>query len=563
MAKLKTLLILFFLSLPSFAAEIHASVDRTQINEGESFQFILSTPTQDPKQSPDFSPLEKDFTVLTEMRSTHMSIVNGVTKAETQWILALTPKKTGKIRIPAIAFEDTKSDALEIDVMANNSKAAKTNTAKDLILQAHVSNENPFVQSQIIYTTQLFYAVNLSQGTISDPEVKDAIVMRLGDKPAYQNRRNGRLYQVIERRYAIFPQHSGKHTITPPVFTGEALNTNQRLKSFQAMTILGKPIRAVAPSISLNVKPANTLDQSSVWLPAKNLVIEENWSQHPSNFQLGEPLTRTLRIKATGLSAAQLPSVSPNQLADFKIYPEKPSIQNAVTDQGIEGVRIETAAYIPNQPGEVTLPEIKIPWWNIDKDQIEVATVPKHTFTVTGTANTENSPTPSLQTPQSPVTPTTHTESASRFWITLTVLLIFLWGGTLIIGWHFYKKQKWSQQQAQDKTETQRRPLKKASQALKNACLNNEPEKAKAALFTWINSRWPEVSVRHLGDITHCFNSSEIKAEIQDLQQSLYASQPTPWQGKTLWEAFLNDQQKKAEPTQAKEALPPLYLRDE
>jgi hypothetical protein len=73
-----TILLLVLLSLTStstFAASLTASVDRNQLGVGETLELRIKYDEQ-ASSDPDFSPLEKDFEVLSKKKQKHFSYKN-------------------------------------------------------------------------------------------------------------------------------------------------------------------------------------------------------------------------------------------------------------------------------------------------------------------------------------------------------------------------------------------------------------------------------------------------------------------------------------------------------
>ena len=98
----RLLLILFVvMCLPSLVyAKVSAHVDRSQIEEGETFQLML----QSDSEEPDLKKLEAFFEVLGTSRSSKVSIINGKMDRINEWIVTLAPKQVGIQTIPPIRF---------------------------------------------------------------------------------------------------------------------------------------------------------------------------------------------------------------------------------------------------------------------------------------------------------------------------------------------------------------------------------------------------------------------------------------------------------------------------
>ncbi len=111
-------LVFFFLLLISapqslFAAEINVSVDRNPVSLDESFQIIF-TASESPDDDPDFSPLEQDFSILSQSSSSSSSWINGKSSKTIQWTLSVMAKQAGNLVIPPVQFGNDVSQSSTI-----------------------------------------------------------------------------------------------------------------------------------------------------------------------------------------------------------------------------------------------------------------------------------------------------------------------------------------------------------------------------------------------------------------------------------------------------------------
>ena len=118
-----TILLLVLLSLTStttFAASLTASVDRNQLGAGETLELRIKYDEQ-ASSDPDFSPLEKDFEVLSKNQQNQFSFTNGNSVSYTEWRIQLLPKRSGQLTIPALQFKGEKSNLITLKVTDNPS----------------------------------------------------------------------------------------------------------------------------------------------------------------------------------------------------------------------------------------------------------------------------------------------------------------------------------------------------------------------------------------------------------------------------------------------------------
>ena len=104
---------------------------------------------------------------------------------------------------------------------------------------------------------------------------------------------------------------------------------------------------------------------------------------------MGEPVTRTITIRAEGLSAAQITPLQEPQGNNYRGYPDQPQLDEIVTTNGLTATRIESLALVPNNSGEITLPAVELIWWDTNSNKRRVASLPSITLQVSPSENTD------------------------------------------------------------------------------------------------------------------------------------------------------------------------------
>ena len=151
-----------------------------------------------------------------------MSFVNGNQTASVRLVITLEPNREGNLTIPALQFPGASSNPLVLKVAAAPELAP--GAAEPVFIEVTVQpGEGPYyVLSQISLMVRIFYQANLTEAAINPPTPEQASV-RLLDEVPYQSDRNGELYRVLERRYAIFPERSGTLTIPAMQLSGRLI----------------------------------------------------------------------------------------------------------------------------------------------------------------------------------------------------------------------------------------------------------------------------------------------------------------------------------------------------
>ena len=379
--QLITLSLLLFSQL--VLAEITVKVDRDPVVVDESFHVIFES-DEKINAEPDFSSLERFFTILNSRQQNKEMWINGKSTYSQMWIVTLIANKTGTLSIPAIRFDKELTRPLSINVVAG-SPISQGSTTDNIFVDVEVNTQSPYVQAQLIYTVRLYRAIVTNNAALSEPAVTggQAVISKLGEDSSFETQRNGKRYVVIERQYVIFPQSSGPMTIQPIVFQGQTGGAGGFF-SFDRFNQQPTSIVKRSKPIEIDVKPIPDSFTGDTWLPANQLSIQEQWSVDPSKLKQGEATTRTLTLKANGLAASHLPEIKSHLPETLKQYPDQPEFDESNNANGYVGVRRDKMAIIPTEGGGYTLPAINIPWWNTDTDTMEVAELPERHIQIEG-----------------------------------------------------------------------------------------------------------------------------------------------------------------------------------
>lgn len=558
-----TLIVLLSLWSLTASAALTAFVDRNPVAVDESLTLTVESDSS-VDGSPDFSVLHDDFDVLSQSSNTSIQIINGRTSRKIQWQVTLIPQRTGDIHIPAFEVDGDASPPLVLTVTAAQTPQSSDADAP-LFMDVSVDVDEVYVQQQIVFTIQLYRAVNIAgNSTLSEPQISgvDAIVERLGDDREFQKTINGRRYVVFERKYAIFPQQSGALQIEPLLFDVNVLekrrsNRGLLFDPFNQNTVR-KRLRSEPVQRDIKPVPSGMVGN---WLPARAVQLVENWSS--DEFVVGEPVTRTIGLIADGLTAAQLPDVMGSVAANVKVYPDQPLLKDNKDATGITGMRQQKLAIIPTKVGKLTLPAIQLPWWNTQSKKLEVAKLPERTVTVraappqtdvappaTSTDVIDDAPARSSVQKQVVVS-----DVSPGWWPWLSLALGIGWLLTLIAWW---RKGATGTSSAKPTSidPSARRTLEKQ---LKEDCLKNDAPKARQLLLAWSKQTWPQHPPTSLPAMAQRCEAA-LAERLTELDAVLYAGEQREWQGEALWQAFSeHTPTPESSPGDADTVLEPLY----
>jgi len=384
------------------AAGVQATLDRSTVQLGDTVTLNLQVDGGGGGISmPDLQPLQQDFTILGTSQNRSISVVNGQASSTLTIGVALRPNHVGTLRIPALDVGGSRTAPLQLVVDAPNpNQAAAAN--RDVFMQAQVTPAQGYVGEQFSYVVRLYYAVNINSGALSAPNVDGMDVRKLGDDLNYDTQRGGRDYHVLERRYALTPQHAGRIGIPAASFQGEIADPMDPNSFFGSST----PVSASAPGVSIDVQAAPAGWGNADWLPARQLTLSlEGWPGAQDHLRVGQSLTLTMTLRATGLPAEALPALSLPSVAGASVYPGKTDSSTRPDGQWLLGQRQRVFAVVPDRAGTLTIPATTVKWWNVLGQRMEVAEIPAHSVPVLPALGANGAPSPAASPAAASSTP--------------------------------------------------------------------------------------------------------------------------------------------------------------
>ncbi len=352
-----------------------------------------------------------------------------------------------------------------------------------------------------------------------------------------------------------------------------AVGGNGFLDPFLGM--MGKQIRRQSNGIEIKVRPKPaSYPANAPWLPTANLSIKETLNPDKDSFKVGEPITRIITLEAMGVAPSLLPPLPVPEGKGFKVYPEPADTRSLPDAQGVSSRRVETQAYIPTQPGTLTLPTIEVPFWNVQTDKLDKAVLPGRTLTITGTTAASTQPfsasdngTASGQTASqalsalSGATPTAGDSGSARFWQWLCLALLLTWVITLALWFLQSRKSRAQANHSASGDEQVPATLSRSRDALLNACKQNHPVIARKALVAWFKQLDSSHAVHSLGHVRQYALSALLARAASELEQTLYRpAEGISWNSDALRKGIADEEsQRRIKKRETRSQLNPLH----
>lgn len=580
------LLIGLCFSLNAFAQTLTAKANRTNVPQGETFLLTLDYDGANTSETPDFSVLDKDFTIYSISNSFQSRYVNGNVSQLRQWQVALMPKTSGTIAIPPISLGNLKSNSLTIQVSdaattSPEAQQAGSNQPR-FAIRGTADNKNPYIQQQINYTITLYDTGGL-QGEAPqflDNGQNDWIIRSLREPEVNAKVINGRSVREIKFFYALFPQKSGLLKTPEVRFNGYYL-TNSRIgpDPFEDMfggNLLGagiglsdmfatrNPVSLAVKPLEIQVRPAPQENHGNWWLPATRVTLYSEWEpKHPS-FKVGEAVNRTVYLKAVGVVENQLPEIKFNKVNGVKQYPEKAITQNGIENNEIVAVKKVSNVYIPNSAGKKTLPAIEVKWFNVKTNQMETAVLPEVNINVApadfASAAPENS---ALQNETLSQRGQTIEEIGqdlaeaaeqsvpnipNNLKLYVYVSAAFIIG--LIVSYFLFHSKKSEEHEL----------ISNYKKRVLAAAKNKDFRVLRDSLIAWAADRYKDDNIKNIKDVLKYTRNKDFERQLEILTSLLYSDNQSEWNEKAFVEIFEKVNKQKVNLKSASASpLPDLY----
>ena len=538
------------LLMPAYTdAAIIASVDRSDIELNESFTLKITVDTAIDIE-PDVSALDRDFIIGTRSQLSNTTIVNGQISRSRTWTYVLMARREGYLEIPPVIIGTEQSEPVPINVSApSNALPGEA----DIFVTTEVDHTNSFVQAQFLYTVKVYRSVATRQPRLSEPDIRgvEVLIEVAGEERSYESILNGKAYNVVERVYAVFPQESGRIRISPARFEARVLRdgriTGRKIFESDGIDVVVNPI-----------PPPPVGNPDAVWFPAREVTLSQDWSREPDRLPVGEPITRHITVTAIGQLSTQIPVINPAVPDTIKIYPDKPELRDTAESFGIRAVRKDQYAMIGISPGNVELPELQLPWWNIDAGEWQLASLPGTSIDVLP------SPDAAVVPPVATAEPAAQQESNTRsnlvgqssIWRSVSVALAGIWLLTVVVWW-------WSRRPVSGAPREPAPPpiykqQAKFLKAARKSATAGDGAGIRSALLSWGRLEWPQNAPLNIDDLATRI-AMPLSTQLESLCRADYGPQKVSFDSQALAKSLRSvtvlQDEKEQRPT---DGLPPL-----
>ncbi|OWQ55999.1 hypothetical protein CEE60_04140 [Stenotrophomonas maltophilia] len=419
-------------------AQTRAWLDREQITDSDT--VTLNIESDAGGGAPDYGPLRSDFDLSSQTSSRQVQWSNGAMTSRALYAVALSPKRTGTLQIPALQVGGSRTQPLTLQVGASSASApAAANGTAAAFLETEVDDPTPYVQQSVGVVVRLFYAAQLLSGELVLDTPAGASLQRVGEDRTLVREVNGRRYNVVERRFLLIPERSGALVLPAAQFNGRSAGG-----FFNDMFGGDGRLRAASAERTLQVQ-AQPASAPQPWLPLHGLRLR--YTAAPTTGRAGEAATIVVEAVAEGATKAQFPELPvPDVGPGAQVFAEPPQFDETFNGSTPQLKATRRFAIVPRQPGSLTVPGLRMAWWDVAAGQPRNASLPDLQLDIAAGVGGNAAPPLPVDTtsalPGEPAAASTDLQLAPAQgaprpwgWIALSAGLAVLWLLTLVWGW--------------------------------------------------------------------------------------------------------------------------------
>jgi hypothetical protein len=555
------------------SVKVRAFLDRDQAQLGDTVTLNVEVDGTSHSAAPDVSALSSDFDILGRSHSRRVELVNGQRRVASLWAVQLRPRHAGKLVIPSLKVDGGRTQPLDLTV-TKASHAGHGGPGDDVFIRVHPSTLTPYVGQQITLTVRLYYAPEVASGSLDMPHANGVDIRKLDKSSRYEAQRDGRIYRVLEKHFAVIAGRAGARRLAPITFDGRVVDSGSLADFFGQG---GQPIHARSAPLKLDVRARPSAAAAGAWLPARKLSLKLSGLPSNGRMEAGQPLTLTLSAKAVGLPFESLPKLQLPKLTGVKVYPDRPHGSTNEHGPWLIGTRTRQFALVIEHPGEVTIPPISLSWWNVRTGKAQTARIPAHVLHVAaasapataisaaaapahGASAPLVSAAPAAGARQSPAK--NSVASSRRAWpAVLGWLALALWGATVLAvgGWWWHRRRRRGASPGPARRTARREPARARHRAFLAAARADDIAAACDTLMAWARCERPELP--HLGALAAALRPGAQAEAVTSLERARYAPDTPAPDADHLVAVFAKGfaWRREAHPRSAASALPPLY----
>ncbi len=361
------------------AAEVQAAVDVNRLSLNETFTFSITATNADDFPQVEIAVLEKDFRILSGPgQQSNIQWVNGKMSSSRSLTWTLSPKRAGKLEIPALKCRVGRktliTEPLRITVGQGPKTAGSDEETAILFVTAEPDREQVFPGEQVTVTYKLYTRATLRGLEYVDrPQSVGFWVEDLYSPAQPQFRETtvaGIRYNVATMyKAAMFPTRTGRLRISPMVLRCqvEVRDGRSSRRSYfddffsSAFTRRTAPRVIATDTTIIEVLPFPVGRPDDFGGAVGDFKIQAGTDQ--TNLKVNQAITYRISVNGTGnLNLFDFPATE--FPADLEVFPPTGDFEQDPFRDNISGTVTREYILIPRAEGRYVIPQVNLDYFD-------------------------------------------------------------------------------------------------------------------------------------------------------------------------------------------------------
>jgi hypothetical protein len=233
----------------------------------------------------------------------------------------------------------------------------------DAFARISLSKRSVYAQQPIKATITVYTATWFTQPLSFDNiQIPNAFIIPFTRTTPGVFQINGKQYAGLEFYYLIYPYKSGSYQLPVINITAETPPEGD---------YRGVRVKVKTQPLKYTVKEVPASFNGESWFVAKSASLSDHWSKSLSTVKVGDVVERTIQIRARGALPNFIPEIKPGTPEGVSTYQNDPQLIDQRNEYDVNGTRVEKVTYLFEKAGAITIPGVKLQWWNPIRQHVE------------------------------------------------------------------------------------------------------------------------------------------------------------------------------------------------
>ena len=244
-------------------------------------------------------------------------------------------------------------------MFTSNLLPAQENSVPDEpTLIVRITPPKPYLQEEIVQVVRVIAPHPFEELVLDLPAVPDAEMITLQQPRNRKFQTYGGEGYIYETRRAIFPKRSGELRI-PPVRISGSIGIGRDEK---------RPFVLRSEATLLNIRTPPQAFSENWWLVARDVKIDQGWSQSLETLRVGDRVTRSITVTVAGATGAHLPELEQGRSTGLTVLPGRAERSTEITPGGVIGKIERTFDIRVDVDQPINISPVRVVWWNTNTE---------------------------------------------------------------------------------------------------------------------------------------------------------------------------------------------------